>query len=140
MRMCGGHLAWSTTEDELPQRFAPSGAIARAHILTARATSRSRGCGVVARPNRPEAHAALVARHGTAPGGRPFTVNEARAREGDARPRRPGEERRPREAGAMRRKERSRRRTRGDLGGRETARNARCGQHPSASGWHWGGS
>ena len=44
MRIFVGNLAWSTTEDELHQLFEPYGEIARAHILTDRATGRSRGC------------------------------------------------------------------------------------------------
>ena len=43
-----------------------------------------------------EANAAIAGLNGTALGGRQLTVNEARAREGDERPRRPPQERRPR--------------------------------------------
>ena len=96
MRIFVGNLAWTTTEDELSQLFEPYGAIERIHIMTDRETGRSRGFGFVEMPNRTEATAAIAELHGTVLGGRTFTVNEARAWEGDERPRRPGEERRPR--------------------------------------------
>ena len=96
MRIFVGNLAWPTTEDELHQLFEPYGEIERTQIITDRATGRSRGFGFVEMPNRTEAHAAIVELNGTALGGRTFTVYEARAWEGDERPRRPWEERRPR--------------------------------------------
>jgi RNA recognition motif-containing protein len=96
MRIFVGNLAWTTTEDELSQLFEPYGAIERIHIMTDRETGRSRGFGFVEMPNRTEATAAIAELHGTVLGGRTFTVNEARAREGEERPRRPQQERQPR--------------------------------------------
>ena len=95
MRIFVGNLAWSTTEDELHQLFEPYGEIERTHIITDRETGRSRGFGFVEMPNLTEANAAIAGLNGTALGGRQLTVSEARAREGDERPRRPQQERRP---------------------------------------------
>jgi len=96
MRIFVGNLDWSTTEDELHQLFERYGEIERAQIITDRETGRSRGFGFVEMPNRVEAHAAIAELNGTALGGRTLTVNEARAREGDERPRRPQQGRQPR--------------------------------------------
>ena len=96
MRIFVGNLAWSTTEDEVYQLFAPYGEIERTQIITDRETGRSRGFGFVEMPNRTEANAAIAELNGTALGGRTLTVNEARAREGDERPRRPQQGRQPR--------------------------------------------
>jgi RNA recognition motif-containing protein len=96
MRIFVGNLTWSTTEEELSQLFEPYGRVERAQIATDRETGRSRGFGFVEMPNATEAQAAIDGLHGTSLGGRPLTVNEAHAREGDNRPRRPRDERRPR--------------------------------------------
>ena len=96
MHIFVGNLAWSTPEDELHQLFEPYGEIERTQIITDRETGRSRGFGFVEMPNLTEANAAVAGLNGTALGGRQLTVNEARAREGDERPRRPQQERRPR--------------------------------------------
>ena len=96
MRIFVGNLAWTTTEDELERLFEPYGIVDAAQIVTDRATSRSRGFGFVEMPNRPEANAAIAGLNGTARGGRTLTANEARAREGDGRPRRPQQGRHPR--------------------------------------------
>jgi cold-inducible RNA-binding protein len=87
---------WSTTEEELSQLFEPYGIVDRAQIITDRETGRSRGFGFVEMPNGSEAQAAIAGLNGTSRGGRALTVNEARQREGEDRPRRPREERRPR--------------------------------------------
>jgi RNA recognition motif-containing protein len=96
MRIFVGNLAWSTTEDEIHQLFEPYGEIERTQIITDRETGRSRGFGFVEMTNRTEATAAIAGLNGTSLGGRTLTVNEARAREGDERPRRPSQERQPR--------------------------------------------
>ena len=89
MRIFVGNLAWSTTEDELSQLFESYGIVDRAQIVTDRETGRSRGFGFVEMPDATEARAAIAGLHGTSLGGRPLTVNEARQREGEDRPRRP---------------------------------------------------
>jgi RNA recognition motif-containing protein len=96
MRIFVGNLAWTTTEDDLSRLFEPYGEVARTQIITDRDTGRSRGFGFVEMPSTTEAHAAIAGLNGTSLGGRMLTVNEARQREGDERPRRPREERRPR--------------------------------------------
>ena len=96
MRIFVANLAFTTTEAELERLFEPYGIVNRTQIITDRETGRSRGFGFVEMPNLPEANAAIADLNGTALGGRQLTVNEARAREGDERPRRPQQERRPR--------------------------------------------
>jgi RNA recognition motif-containing protein len=96
MRIFVGNLTYTTTEEELERLFEPYGIVERAQIITDRDTGRSRGFGFVEMPNTAEANAAILALNGTAQGGRPLTVNEARQREGEDRPRRPRDERRPR--------------------------------------------
>ena len=46
-----GTLAWTTTAQDLRQRFEPSGTVDTMRMLTDRATGRSRGCGCVAMPD-----------------------------------------------------------------------------------------
>jgi RNA recognition motif-containing protein len=94
MRIFVANLTWTTTEEELSQLFDAYGIVDRVQIVTDRETGRSRGFGFVEMPNAIEAHAAIANLNGTALGGRTLTVNEARPREGDERPRRPREERR----------------------------------------------
>jgi RNA recognition motif-containing protein len=91
-----GNLAYTTTEDELSQLFESYGEIERVQILTDRETGRPRGFGFVEMPNTTEAKAAIAGLNGTSLGGRTLTVNEARQREGEDRPQRPRQERRPR--------------------------------------------
>jgi RNA recognition motif-containing protein len=89
MNIFVGNLNWSTTEAELEQLFYPYGTVDSARIATDRATGRSRGFGFVEMPDDTEAQAAIEGLNGTTVGGRTLTVNEARQREGDQRPRRP---------------------------------------------------
>jgi cold-inducible RNA-binding protein len=96
MRIFVGNLTWGTTDEELSQLFAPYGIVHRAQIATDRVTGRSRGFGFVEMPDATEAQAAIKGLNGTSLGGRPLTVNAARPREGEHRPRRPRDERQPR--------------------------------------------
>jgi RNA recognition motif-containing protein len=89
MRIFVGNLAFTTTEEELAQLFHPYDAIASVHILTDRDTSRSRGFGFVKMPNATEAQTVIAGLNGTSLGGRTLTVNEARPREEEDRPRWP---------------------------------------------------
>jgi RNA recognition motif-containing protein len=89
MRIFIGNLDWAITEDELEQLFEPYGIVNRTQIITDRETRRSRGFGFVEMPDSTEARAAIAGLNGTSLGGRPLTVNEARQREGEDRPRRP---------------------------------------------------
>ena len=96
MQIFVGNLSWSTTEEDLHRLFYGYGTVASVRIMTARETGRSRGFGFVEMPNGSEAQAAIAGLNGTSLGGRALTVNEARQREGEDRPQRPREERRPR--------------------------------------------
>jgi cold-inducible RNA-binding protein len=96
MRIVIADIAFTTTADELERLFEPYGIVERVQIITDRDTGRSRGFGFVEMPDATEAQAAIDGLNGTSVGGRTLTVNEARAREGEGRPQRPREERRPR--------------------------------------------
>jgi len=96
MHIFVGNLPWTTTEDELRHLFYGYGTVESVRIMTDRETGRSRGFGFVEMPDASQAQAAIAGLHGTALGGRPLTVNEAR----------PREERRPRDDGDGRRRPR----------------------------------
>ena len=85
MQIYVGNLAYTTTDQELRQVFEVYGVVARVQIPQDRETGRPRGFGFVEMPNATEAQAALDGLKGTSLGGRALTVNEARAREGEAR-------------------------------------------------------
>jgi RNA recognition motif-containing protein len=96
MRIFVANMAFTTTEEELERLFEPYGIVNRVQIVTDRDTGRSRGFGFVEMPDATEAQAAIDGLNGTSLEDRTLTVNEARPREGDNRPRRPRDERRPR--------------------------------------------
>ncbi len=75
-----GNFSFSTTDADLRQWFEPHGAVESATVVTDRNTGRSRGFGFVEMPNNSEADAAIAALNGKDSGGRPLTVNEARAK------------------------------------------------------------
>jgi len=89
MRIFVGNLMYTTTEDELRQLFYGYGSVEWVQIMTDRETGRSRGFGFVDMPHATEAQAAIAGLNGTSLGGRTLTVNEARQRAGEDRPRRP---------------------------------------------------
>ena len=89
MRIFVGNVAFTTSEFDLAELFGRYGQVTRVQIATDRDSGRPRGFAFVDMPTSTEAHAAIEALHGSSFGGRPLTVNEARAREGDPRPRRP---------------------------------------------------
>src|SRR2546425_1951221 len=95
MRIFVGNLAYTTTEEDLAQLFHPYGEIERVQILTDRHTRRSRGFGFVEMPDTTEAKTAIAGLNGTVLEGRPVTVSEAHRREGESRPPRPRQGRRP---------------------------------------------
>ena len=96
MRIFVANIAFTTTEEELERLFEPYGIVNRVQIVTDRDTGRSRGFGFVEMPDATEAQAAIDGLNGTSLEDRTLTVNEARPREGENRPRRPRDERRPR--------------------------------------------
>jgi cold-inducible RNA-binding protein len=73
-----GNLAFSTTESDLREMFAPYGTVERVSLVTDRDTGRSCGFGFVEMANDTEAAAAISALNGKDAGGRALTVNEAR--------------------------------------------------------------
>ena len=73
-----GNLAFSTTESDLREMFAPYGAVESVSLVTDRDTGRSRGFGFVEMPNDTEAASAITGLNGKDSGGRPLTVNEAK--------------------------------------------------------------
>ena len=84
-----GTLAFTTTEQELRQRFEPYGSVDTVRIMTDRETDRSRGFGFVEMPDTRAAQTARDTLHGTSLAGRALTVNEARPREPRREPRQP---------------------------------------------------
>jgi RNA recognition motif-containing protein len=73
-----GNLPFSVTADDLRELFERHGTVARAEVITDRATGRSRGFGFVEMDAG--ADDAIAATHGVEFQGRTLTVNEARAR------------------------------------------------------------
>lgn len=85
-RIFVGNLPFSATEAELNELFSQHGEVVSAEIVKDRYTDRSRGFGFVEMSSRDAAAAAIAALSGHELGGRPLTVNEAKAR--TERPRR----------------------------------------------------
>jgi RNA recognition motif-containing protein len=79
-----GGLPYSTTQDELQEAFAQTGAVVSASIITDKMTGRSRGFGFVEMANDEDAQKAIEEWNGKDFGGRKLTVNEAKPLE--ARP------------------------------------------------------
>ena len=73
-----GNLPYSATEQDLLDKFAESGTVESAKLITDRGTGRSKGFGFVEMASDAEAQAAIDALNGTDYDGRPMTVNEAR--------------------------------------------------------------
>ena len=73
-----GNLPHSTSEAELRNLFETHGAVDKVTLVTDRDTGRSRGFGFVEMANASEADKAMAALNGTALGGRPLTINEAK--------------------------------------------------------------
>ena len=75
-----GNLAFSVTEEEIRQHFAPHGEVQRIHLVTDRETGQPRGFGFVEMDDD-AGRAAIEALNGQDLSGRPLTINEARPRE-----------------------------------------------------------
>ncbi|AGA29411.1 RNA recognition motif domain-containing protein [Singulisphaera acidiphila] len=76
-----GNLPYDTTGDDLKQLFETYGAVSNGQVIIDKFSGRSRGFGFVEMDHDDEAQAAIDALNGTAYGGRPLTVNEARPRD-----------------------------------------------------------
>jgi cold-inducible RNA-binding protein len=73
-----GNFGFDVTEPELRSMFEPYGTVESVTVVTDRDTGRSRGFGFVEMSDDGAASKAIEALNGTAAGGRPLTVNEAR--------------------------------------------------------------
>jgi RNA recognition motif-containing protein len=94
MKLYVGNLPFSCTEDQLRALFEPLGTVTSASIVMDRETGRPRGFGFV-EIDDDAGKRAIQQLHGSAVGGRPLIVNEARPREagggfGGGGPRREG--------------------------------------------------
>ena len=76
-----GNLAFTTSEKDLQDLFAPHGPVAEVNIPTDRESGRPRGFGFVTMGSPEAAQAAILALNGKEVGARSLTVNEARPRE-----------------------------------------------------------
>ncbi len=73
-----GNLAYSVSDSDLQQMFAPHGSVQSAQVIMDRDTGRSKGFGFVEMGSDEEAQAAIAALNGQERDGRALTVNEAR--------------------------------------------------------------
>ena len=89
MKLYVGNLAFSVTDADLREVFAPFGTVTDAFVLMDNTTRRSRGFGFVTMGNQAEGEAAIEGLNGQEVNGRRLTINEAR----------PMEERAPRTGG-----------------------------------------
>jgi RNA recognition motif-containing protein len=76
-----GNMAFSVTEQDLRELFAPYGVVDRIQIITDRETGRPRGFGFVEMADERAAHAAIAALNGKELAGRALNINEARQRD-----------------------------------------------------------
>ena len=76
-----GNLPYSATEQDLSDKFSPSGTVESAKLIIDRDTGRSKGFGFVEMSSDAEAQVAIEALDGTDYDGRPMKVNEARPQE-----------------------------------------------------------
>jgi cold-inducible RNA-binding protein len=81
-----GNIAFTVTEQDLRELFAPYGVVDRINLITDRETGRPRGFGFVEMADDKAAQAAIAVLQGKDLAGRTLNVNEARQRE----ERRPG--------------------------------------------------
>ena len=76
-----GNLAFTVTEQDVCELFAPYGVVDRINLITDRETGRPRGFGFVEMADDQAAQAAITALHGQELAGRALNVSEARQRE-----------------------------------------------------------
>jgi len=81
MNIYVGNLSYGTTREMLEEKFSEFGTVDSAHVITDRATGRSKGFGFVEMSNDGEANAAIENVNGVEFDGRRLVVNEARPRE-----------------------------------------------------------
>src|SRR5262247_53995 len=76
-----GNLAFTVTEQDVRELFAPYGVVDRITLITDRETGRPRGFGFVEMADATAAQAAITALNGQELAGRALNVNEARQRD-----------------------------------------------------------
>jgi len=76
-----GNLAFTVTEQDVRELFAPYGVVDRINLITDRETGRLRGFGFVEMADDRAAQAAIAGLNGKELAGRALNVNEARQRE-----------------------------------------------------------
>ena len=88
MKIYVGNLSFSTTEEQLREKFAEYGEVEEIAVVTDRYTGRSRGFGFVTMSNSEESKAAIEALNAMELDGRALNVNEARPSRDAGGPRR----------------------------------------------------
>ncbi len=88
MKLYVGNLSTSTTDARLDELLKPFGKPGPAAVIKDKVTGQSRGFAFVEFENDNEARAAIAGLHGKNVDGNVLTVNEARARKSDDRPKR----------------------------------------------------
>jgi len=76
-----GNLAFTVTEQDLRELFAPYGVVDRINLITDRETGRPRGFGFVEMADDKAAQSAMTGLQGKELAGRALNINEARQRE-----------------------------------------------------------
>ena len=79
VKLFGGGLSFSTSNDRLREAFAAVGAVESASVVTDRDTGRSRGFGFVEMATNEEAEQAISRLNGTNLDGRTIQVEKAKA-------------------------------------------------------------
>lgn len=88
MKLYVGNLAYTTTEQELQDLFAPYGEVKSVNIVKDKFTGQARGFGFVEMGDKDMGQAAIDGLNGSDIGGRKIRVNEALAKEAQgSRPR-----------------------------------------------------
>jgi len=80
-----GNLPFQATESDIRHAFEQYGRVSSVHMLTDRATGRSKGCAFVGMSRLDDADEAIRRLNGSDIGGRKVTVNEARSHGGENR-------------------------------------------------------
>lgn len=81
MNIFVGNMAFSVTEQDLRELFAPYGVVDRINLIIDRETGRPRGFGFVEMADDKAAQAAITGLNGKELAGRALNVNEAKPRE-----------------------------------------------------------
>jgi RNA recognition motif-containing protein len=79
-RIYVGNLGFDTSSADLERLFSSYGTVRSADVIIERDTNRSKGFGFVEMSSDQEADTAIASLNGKEFGGRPLTVNEAKAR------------------------------------------------------------